>query len=109
MTNAAMANSIPRVRPLRVDHAEDVMRDEAVIIPSRARSAQKHVLEDGERTDPPADLDERSPDRRREMNPLQRRPAQHEKSARDDEDDEREVDDRDGGGEGLVEHRLLVA
>src|ERR1019366_10569950 len=85
-----------------------MMGDEAAIIPSSACSAQKRILDLRERTDEAADLDHRSPDRRREMNPLQHRPAQHEKPAEDDENDEPEVDDGDCGREVLVEHRAFV-
>src|SRR5688500_15684162 len=55
------------------------------------RPLQEDVLPRGERTIPAEPLDQYTPHRRREVNPHQSRPPQHQKSSEDDEEDEEEV------------------
>src|SRR5687767_347480 len=90
-----------------VDDGHDVVRYEAAAVAGPSGLLQEVVFPLRERTIPAEPLDQHTPHRRRQMNPHQLRPPQHEKSAEDDEEDEGQVDGGgDGGGE-VVEHARL--
>ena len=86
----------------RIDGANDVVVDEPAAIPRPPRPPAQQVLPARERALPSSQLDQCTPQRRRQVQPFQCRPADHQQAAENDEEDEGEVrEDQDVGGEAV--------
>ena len=76
---------------VRIEHRQNVMRDEVALIARFAAGAAQAVFERRQRADPAGELDERAPDDGGDVKPGDARPAEREQPAEHDEDDEREM------------------
>jgi hypothetical protein len=75
----------------RIEQWQDVVLDELTLLDGRPATLTKVVLERRQRTDPSAELDEDAPSGGRHVNPGEPRPARHQETTQDDEDDERRM------------------
>ena len=76
-----------------VEDREQVVLDEAGVVGGPTALRAKPVLERRERTKPAGELDPRAPSDCRDVQPGHPRPAHNEQTAKDNEHDEREMDD----------------
>jgi hypothetical protein len=95
----------PSGEPRGVQHRQEIVLDEASAISRLSASPAKPVLQRRERTDPPLELDQRPPDRRRKVQQHDPAPAKHQKSAGNHEQHEEEMQADNKVGEDAVGQR----
>src|SRR5262249_13158470 len=91
-----------------IDGADDVVVDEPAAVPRPARPPAQQVLVARERALPPAQLDQRAPQRRGQVQPFQCRAADDQQPAENDEEDEGQVEEAGGVGGEAVGHAPTV-
>src|SRR5206468_380220 len=68
-------------QPGRIHGADHIVFDESTAVPRPSRPPAQQILISRERAPPPAELDEHAPQRRRQVQPFQCRPAQDQQPA----------------------------
>src|SRR6202034_1421150 len=88
----------------RVDHLDQVVRDEPATVPGPSAAAAQVVLQQRERAGKADKLDQRAVHHRREMQPCDPGPAPGEKNAAHDKADEQQMDDNHEISGNVVPH-----
>jgi hypothetical protein len=88
----------------RIDDCEEIVFNEALPIARLARFDTKVVLQIGQRASPSSELHENAPCGRRKMNNGHPAPPCRDYTTQKDEQDERQMEQKDGGGGELEKH-----
>jgi hypothetical protein len=87
-----------------IDDGDDVVLDEATLEAAVTGNLAQPFLQRSEGASPPTELNEPTPERRRQMDPGETRPAPHEEAAAHHENDESEMDHDEGVGGESTQH-----